>query len=774
MRKSHILLASILCLAPLAQAQKVTENAPDQITVSYMLPDIQLQGDGEYVLVELPDSYQSGTPGNPSLPVINSLLAVPFCDGIQVTVRNAQYDTLPLGKSDISPMQPARFKSDTSKHEFIVNKETYAEDKFYSMPLASVKTIGLARDMNYALLSFAPVSVNHASRQIVVCRSAEVVVSFLNADIVRTAEHYKRYHTPAFTLGPTLNTLAAAKAVSSHTPMRMVVLVPSSLQCDAVNQFADWKREQGLRVDVIPITATTAFTIGNMLKEMYDNATDADPAPTYVLIIGDHEQLPAHKSKVETSGGWWSFFDTSNDHITDLYYTTWTTGDNIPDCYVGRLSATNTATLTSIIDKTLYYEKYLFEDDSYLERAALVAGEDQGSSNDNAYRYGDPTMDYVAYYYVNSANGFNTVKYYKNNTSYYPTGVVVTGSSQIASTADSLKNYYNTGVGFINYSAHGDWDRWHKPEFTVTDANNMDNNDQPAFMIGNCCLTNKFEKGVCFGEALLRHGNRGGAVAYIGGTNSTLWTDDFTWSVGIRNNIRNTMQPEYRADAMGAYDHLFHTHGESIEKYAVTAAQYIMQGNMSVESSSSSDKLYYWEIYELLGDPSLMPWLGRADTLQATLTRGGLYSLNVHTVPGAYVALVQNDPLNVRAAIFTDSDGNARLFYPSDVSIPDCFVSITAQGYRPFKQQCDSSMVGIATAAVPEVMLSPNPASGHCVVSAEGLEHVSLMNTIGQTLRATCATDGQCILSLHGIPAGLYILRAETATGSSIKKLIVK
>ena len=45
-------------------------------------------------------------------------------------------------------------------------------------------------------------------------------------------------------------------------------------------------------------------------------------------------------------------------------------------------------------------------------------------------------------------------------------------------------------------------------------------------MIGNCCLTNKFEKDVCFGEALLRKTNRAGAVAYIGGTNYTYWGEE--------------------------------------------------------------------------------------------------------------------------------------------------------------------------------------------------------------------------------------------------------
>lgn len=771
MNKRYIFLASILCLAPLAQAQHLTENTDNRITVSYTLPDVKLQEEGKYTLVDLSGSYPGGAIGSPTLPVFNSLLAVPFCDGIEVTVENARYDTVPLGEYDVMPRQPAYFKRDTAKHEFIVDQKTYSANSFYSLPLAAVEPMGIARDMNYALLSFAPVSVNHVSRQLVVCRSADVVVRFLNADADRTAEYYKRYHSPAFSIGSTLNTLSVTKGVdASTTPLRMVILAPASLQGDALIQFAKWKRTQGLRVDIVTPTSTTAATIANVLKEMYSGATEENPAPTYVLLIGDHEQLPAHKSKVQSSG-WW---DSSNDHITDLYYTTWTVGDNIPDCYIGRLSATNTATLTSIIDKTLYYEKYLFEDDSYLARAALIAGVDQGSPSDNAYRYGDPNMDYAAYYYINSDNGFNTVKYYKNNVNHYPTGVVVTGCSQDEGVADSLINYYNTGVGFINYTAHGDWNCWHEPSFTVSHANSMSNYNQPSFMIGNCCLSCQFNKGICLGEALLRRTERAGAVAYIGGTNSTLWPDDFSWSVGIRSNVRNNMLPQYNANAMGAYDHLFHTHGEALEQHAVTVSQFLVQGNMSVQNSTSSDKLYYWEIYELLGDPSLLPWLGRAAQLQVTADWNDPHKLVVHAVPGAYVALRCVDSLEATSAAFADASGSVTLPLPSDTPIGRVEVAVTAQGYQPFNKVCDSTFMGIYEHIQGETVLYPNPASHHCTVAAEGLEHVSLMNTVGQTLRSERAVNGQCTLSLIGIPAGLYLLHAQSASGSTTQKLIVR
>ena len=143
------------------------------------------------------------------------------------------------------------------------------------------------------------------------------------------------------------------------------------------------------------------------------------------------------------------------------------------------------------------------------------------------------------------------------------------------------------------------------------------------FIVANCCLTNFFNQRVCLGEAFLRRANNAGAVAYIGGTNSTYWKEDFYWSVGLRTNISNNMSTNYNSSKLGVYDRLFHTHSEAFADYAITAGAMPFFGCMTVQNASSSylsgdaatTKKYYWEIYELMGDPTMMPWLGKAQDL---------------------------------------------------------------------------------------------------------------------------------------------------------------
>ena len=801
--KKIFLVAALLSpftfhLSP-CHAQAVVSDGFDRLQVAYKtaVPELQSSDNGwNHVLLTLPGYTSGGEEGSPALPVRTDVIEVPFCDNIVVKVENAVYDTLQFSQYHVfAPLQPSRSKSDTSRRDLVVNEKVYATNAFFGQPLATVEVMGVARDRRLALLHYSPVQVNPVTGQVVVCRSADVTVTYVGSDADRTVSHYQRYHSPAFSVGTTLNNLYSTQAAkqssnqaikqSSNQAIRMVIAVPNALRCEAIEQFANWKRRQGMMVDLLyyqdmDISSNTA--LAEYLTSLYTNATDEAPAPSFLLLVGDHNQLRAFDSKLPNAGYYSS--EPGNDHITDLYFVTWTTGDNLPDCYQGRFSATDTATLAKIVSKTLLYEQYAFTDDSYLARAALIAGEDNaghsasGWSVDYAWVYADPTMDYIAYNYVNADNGYDQVYYYKNDTSYAPSGVTVTGYCSASSSASALRSLYNTGLGWINYSAHGDWDCWHKPSLTVTHVNSMSNNGKPSFMIGNCCLTNKFEKSVCFGEALLRRAGNAGAVAYIGGTNSTYWEQDLDWSVGVRTGINHTMAPTYKSNKLGIYDRLFHTHSESYSEQAVTAGAIVYYGNLSVNSSSSSDgmKKYYWEIYELMGDPSLMPWLGRAADLTLSASHSG-EQLHITTLPHTYVALVDTATLNVLGAAVADANGAASITIPSEANLRACLISATLQNHKPYIHLV-SEMVGIGEVDMPTVEIYPNPASDQVIVSIPSLQMgqsgltVTLLDMQGRMVSETVIRGQETTLDVSTLLPGLYLLHIQTPEGVSVSKLI--
>ncbi len=772
-----------------ASAQQLLEDNLQRLRLHFEIPApvaTQRQlGDVHYTALSLPGYALGGEVGTPALPVQSHMIATPFCDNITVEVTNARYDTLPtlLPPFLAYPMQPARSKSDTSRPAPVVDKKVYSVDALHGLPLAQVQPLGVGRDRNLARLTYSPVSINPVTGQVVVCRSADITLRFVGADTERTLDHYRRYYTPAFTPASTLNS-PFPKITNGIAPLRITIVagnIPGIRQSASLQRFVDWKRKQGMLVDLIytsDLSSNTPSDIAAAVKQLYLTATDETPAPTFLLLVGDHEQLPAFECNLSASNflrGWGYNLD---DHITDHYYTLWTS-DNIRDCYLGRFSATDTATLNNIINKTLLYEKYQFTDDSYLARAALIAGVDNGYDTDewdNAWRCADPSMDYIARYYINADNGYTDVTYYKNNIDFAPAGVTVTGSSQARNTASALRALYNEGIGWINYSAHGFEIGWGDPRFYNNDVERMTNNGKPSFMIGNCCLSSHFNTSSCFAETLLRKEGNAGAIGYIGGTNSTFWDQDFYFSVGVRDNIHNTMNTSYGASHLGSYDRLFHTHNEAFSNYAITAGAILHSGLMSVNSRSTSSQErdmieYYWEIYELMGDPSLMPWLGTASDLAFSALREG-DRVTVETEPYTYVALVADD-LSLIAATYASSTGTAVLAIPASTDLSTAFFSLTAQNRKPLFRRYRDANVGIQNVAAAEVTLAPNPAYSRCMVRAEGLCRVELLDIMGRSVSDVRCSD-ECTLSLEAVPAGFYLVRAHTSAGVSTNKLVIR
>ena len=684
------LLLSILMLGQTnAWAQTLNVNQSDytQAVYSFTAPQLTVGiadvAGGTYATVSLPDATPSTHIGRPNLPLVSQLIEIPLCEGIDVEVSDIQVRALKPLEHRMMPVQPAPSKSDKKALPFVIDSAYYATDAFTDTPAAWVEKLGIGRDRCLAVLRISPISYNPSTGAMNMITSMNITLTYRGCDIAATQSMHSRYRSPDYALGNgTLNTLPDSKSIRDAAPLHYLIVAHSSFR-GALDSFVAWKKRQGFIVTVgytdEEAVGTTSTSIANYTKSFYTNATDELPAPTYLLLVGDHQQIPAFAARC-----------TSPDynHVSDLYYTTWTDGDNIPDCYMGRFSARTLDELTPQIEKTIFYESYAFDDDSYLAHGVLIAGEDRGYEGDNAYNYADPAMDYIAKTYINAANGYSTVHYYKNNTDIAPTGVHVDGSSQTTATANYLRTLYNEGCGWVNYSAHGYDNEWSIPSFNTSNVNAMTNTGKPSIMIGNCCLSGKFNttySDACLGEALLRKGNNAGAAAYFGATNSTYWPHDFCWSVGVRSGITNDMNTNYDGARLGMYDRLFHTHNENHSAWHTTAGSINVAGNMAVEMYGSYT-LYYWEIYELFGDPSLMPWLGCASDMtldyQSTIPVGSS-QYTVTTVPYAYVAITTAEEHDFVAAAYANSTGVAQLRLPSDMAPGTYELAVWAQNRKP-------------------------------------------------------------------------------------------
>lgn len=629
-----------------------------------------------YSTLSIADYTPSAAVGFPELPVFSQFIEVPLCKGFDVRISDAVYDTIDAPQLTVLPNQPPRRKSDTSTPVLVMNHKVYSTDAFYGLSTAMVEHIGIARDRNLARLQFSPISYNPVSHKLIICRKATVTVVYREADASATYNLFERYNTPSFAPPAIRLNNLYSKAVSNSAPVRYLI-VSHSMFRGHLDTFIDWKRRKGFIVDVAytddPAVGSTSSSISNYIKTLYGSATSSNPAPTYLLLVGDVEQIPPFTGV------------SDNEHVTDLYYTTWNSGDNIPDCYCGRFSAQNVEQLIPQIEKTLMHEQYTFVDPSFLDRAIMVAGVDGGNPGDNGYNYGDPSMDYAIINYINGNHNFREVRYFKNDTSIVPSATNVVMGSSNGSNAAFVRSCYNQGASLINYTAHGSPTCWGTPYLGTENVPEMTNHQRFGLMIGNCCQSNTFTLDACLGEALLRQSSYCGAVGYIGASNSTYWSYDFFWTVGARNNIGANMSMSYNATNLGAYDCLCHTHNEAYSKWATTQGAIMMAGNLAVESISGTNSLYYWEIYHLMGDPSLMPYLTQPSvltlTMQPVITTVSS-TLQITTEPYVYVAIVDTVNQSLIAAAFANTLGIATLELPSNLEVGTYEVTASAQNRR--------------------------------------------------------------------------------------------
>jgi hypothetical protein len=555
--------------------------------------------------------------GNPDLPVFTKLIEVPETGDISIEVSHKNIREIDLAlwgyPYEVFPSQPSRSKKVQGQSErLILNKQTYSLDEFYGQDLISVERIGVMRGRSIARLQISPFSYNPITNTLFEVENVQFNLAFE----IPIHQQKMAYQSPSFEMHfSKLANRSSFKNDFSNTPIKMILLADPIFE-DALQDFVQWKKRKG--IEVIEMykgqggTGNTAESMKVSIQSIYENATEENPAPSYLLIVGDHEQMPS--------------FD-QGQHVSDMYYCEFDgAGDYLPEMFYGRFSANSVAELLPQIEKTIQYEQYTMPDPSYLDEMLMVAGVDSYWAS----THGNGQINYGTDYYFNSAHELTT------HTFLYP-------ESDTQAAEQAIVNHISEGVGFANYTAHCGPAGWSDPSFEVYDVISLQNEDQYGLFIGNCCQSNTFDGATCLGEALLRSEKKG-AVGYIGATNNTLWDEDFYWGVG---NGPISANPTYEESSAAVYDCTFHENEELEEIWSITQGQMLQAGNWAVSESNSDDQ-YYWEIYMLMGDPTVLTYYGRPSSLEVLHSEViplGASSINVSTEPYTYVAINQSGVL---------------------------------------------------------------------------------------------------------------------------------
>jgi hypothetical protein len=632
---SNALLVTVVCFGLIGWAfgaQTVQFNNPDNavsllsqntssLTMQMEIGSLNLAPvsttQGQFVMLTVNGFARSQNIGEPGLPMVNRIISIPYGCQLQTEVISSDYQEFDLADYGynqlVMPAQPSLSKSDDPDYmPFEFKEAVYSRTGYYSLPLVEATEVGTLRAHRLAMVSVAPVAYDPVANKVKVYTNITLRVNYINPDWATTEYEQRRLYSPYFeaVYDRFFNYDDNYPVITDDLvtyPVKYVIVADRMFEAQ-LEPFVEWKTEKGFQV-VEAYTDEIGFTntaIKAYLEDLYENQS---PAPSFVLFVGDDQQIPA-------------FNGSAGSHITDLRFCEFT-GDDMPEIYYGRFSAQNPSLLQPQIDKTLEYEQYTMPDPSYLADVTLIAGVDSG----HAPTWGNGQINYGTDNYFNAAHGINPNVYLYPHSNDPVEGEIIQEMSD--------------GLGLINYSAHCGHDGFGDPDITSDDLRGLTNAHKYMLGIGNCCLSNTFGSDYstpCFGEVFLQEANKGG-IGYIGGTNSTYWDEDYWWGIGAGPVLAN---PTFEQMGFGAYDGVFHDHGEPVSQHYITNDALIYCGNLAVMEGGSSMTQYYWEIYTLMGDPSVISYMGVPSTNNIThdpVIVFGSSSFPVHADPGSFVGI---------------------------------------------------------------------------------------------------------------------------------------
>ena len=576
---------------------------------------------GVFSSIMLDGTFPSGEIGAPELPATHELLAVPF--GANPTVSVVSYTTQDYSLADygintIIPRQPSVRKDQKPEDiKFVYDEAAYQTRGLATAPEASIEIQGTMRGIRIGSLVVNPVSYNAKDNTIRVFNNIEVEINFEGADVAETERMLINTYSPYFDIvyKQMFNYRQILDVYTDHPdlmayPVHMIVIAPENY-LTTLEPWTNWKIQKGFDVQI----HTTAQAGGNYnairsyVQNLYNTGVAQGKTPTFLILVGDVAQVP------NTTG-------SSTQKVTDLYYGS-IDGDYFPDMFYSRMSAENTSQLTAIINKILQYEQYTMPDPTYLNNVTLIAGWD---SYWTSY-VGAPTVNYATTNYYNTAHGFTQVNSHVNQSQY-----------------SGCYNSLSSGIGFVNYTAHGDNNMWYQPQLTNSGVNSLTNTNKYFLAMGNCCLSGNFGyNSACFGEAMIRAENKG-AYSYIGSCPNTYWYEDYYFGIGATNTFGST--PNINNTKTGVYDAVW------MDDTYNTVSSMTFLGNIAVCYSytggytTSSNATYYWQAYHVLGDGSIMPY--RVNPTANTVSHlpnfpVGATSFTVNAEAGSYVGLSHNN-----------------------------------------------------------------------------------------------------------------------------------
>ena len=637
------------------------------------------------------------------------------------------------------------------KEKVSISKTSGAELPWHcnNVEPVSLEPVGVMRGITLLRVRYSALTARDG--QYVLHRSLRATIEFEGADKHRSLHQWRRtaskHFAPLMALVANSNIYLDESLHSKSLQGRgepMALVAPEAWRRQLA-PWLRWSRQCGTEVIEYyfdPLTVEPD-TISHWLAGLYGDTLSTPPS--LLLLVGSAAILPQYPPRHRPT--------ELQSYRTDLYYAEFT-GDYMPEMLIGRWSVDDTVQLSHVVAKTIAYERQEDIDSAMLRSALLVAGREE---REPAPAATNGMVNYVSR--LLDSMGIDTTAF---------------RNPQSELQAAPIKRSLASGNALVGYTSHCTTMGWLYPTITTFDIDTMQFYGRAAFMVNNCCLSNQVGSD-CFGEHLLRKAD-GAAVAVVGAAGETLWDEDYYWAVGGQTVA---LQPVFAPLSPGAYDWLLR-HELTDAHTPLAAAQLLAAGNMAVTRYGSPYDAYYWEAYNLLGDPSLAPCIGvpRTMALQClTPLTAGLDRLELQCEPYATITLLQADSLLGIAVC--DTAGRTVLHCRRPLSHDSVLLTATKRHCIPAVAALPVQSNAIAATRIDESSaLWPNPVPAAALLTLEcasPVRHIGIVDSRGMQQHTSWQqiSDNKYRIAAPG-NKGVYYVVISTTNGCFANKLVVR
>ena len=489
-----ILFASLLVFSVVSIA-----NRKDAIQTSIKMPKIEINIE-DYAYINMPDCLYLHKEGYPILPYYVKTYEFPAGTKINgIEVKAKEIEEIKLNKK-IKPAPPAiPMDMKCNKYE-IKEGEIYSKDEFYPNEWFSYKIgCGIKDGKRVVFLSIHlyPVRYNAIKNEILYAKDFDLKIDYI----------------------------LPSKPLFTKDEYDLLIICPNKF-VDELEPLKEHKESYGIKT----IIETT-----EMIYSKYKGRDEAEKIKyaikdaiekygiKYVMLVGDYKLIPPRYSFIYDEKAPYETSFPSDLYYADIYnsdgtFSSWDTNNNdrfgeykyqgntdevdlYPDVALGRIACGSESEVGTVVSKIINYERSTYGSD-WFGKILVCGGDTFPEDNSGVYE-----GEYLNQLVLNVMSGFDGIKLWAS-----------LGNLSVS----SIKSQINQGVGFVDFSGHGNEVLWatHPPlssrwiaQMSTRDVMQLSNGNKLPIVMIDACSCGRFDHGDCFAWKFVEKAGGGGIAS---------------------------------------------------------------------------------------------------------------------------------------------------------------------------------------------------------------------------------------------------------------------